>query len=649
MTTATVGSTTPDPNPGNNSSTVTTAVSNSYVLPTTTMITPPTSPQGGPGGFNLAVQGTGFTQASKILFNGVQRATTAFQDDQNISTPIVQADLAAAAVISVTVSNPGPGGGTSNAQTYTITSNKLGQTITFNPITPHTFGDAPFGLTATASSGLGVSFSIVGGTGSGTINGTTLTITGAGTITIQADQAGNASFNPAPPVQQTLTVNKANQTITFGALANKLVSDPPFNLAATSTSGLVVTFTATIGANLVNINGNTVTLVAIGSVTIQANQAGNNNFNAAPPVNQGFTIAKGTALLTLNTPTQIADGTPKVATVTTTPPGLTGVVITYNGSTTPPTAPGTYAVSASLNNPNFTGNVVTGSLRLVSFSPSSQNINPGTSGSANTSPAGNPSVSATLNHAAGGAAANLTVGVYSANPSDRGLLEVGGGYGDIKVTNSNSGDTATINYYYPASVTGSNETQLQFFYFTGFAWALVRDGSGNLPTKNTTDNLDGTTSGGRFTVTLNNTTSTPKISQLNGTFLSAALAIMGDCDLSGVVNVTDLLFMANALAGNLTLTPTQKAACDVFNDNKGQITVQDLFTLANFLAGNTQTLPVNVGGPISNPGDTVPEAFLSPPLVELNLGSSGQLYRSRLNELVLMTLFDRQRLSFVPL
>ena len=123
---------------------------------------------------------------------------------------------------------------------------------------------------------------------------------------------------------------------------------------------------------------------------------------------------------------------------------------------------------------------------------------------------------------------------------------------------------------------------------------------------------------------------------------------MGDCDLSGIVNVTDLLVMANALAGNVTLTPTQKGACDVFNYNKGLITIQDLFTLANFLAGNTQTLPVNTGGAIENPGDTIPEAFLNPPLDQLNPGSSGQMSRARLNEFVLMTLFDRQKRRFVP-
>jgi len=474
-----------------------------------------------------------------------------------------------------------------------------------------------------------------------------LTITAAGTILVKADQVGDSNFNPAQSVTQTLTVNKGNQAISFLPIPNQVVTNPPVILGAAASSTLPVTFNVTVGASLVSLSGIQVTLLGAGSVTIEASQAGDSNFNPATPVPQSFTIGKGTALLTLNTHTQIADGTPKVAIVTTTPPGLSGVVITYNGSTTAPTAAGTYAVSASLSNPNFNGNLVNGSMRIVSFSPTNQSVDPGTSQTASIPPAASsPGISTSLNHTVGGVAASLTVGVYSANPSDRGMLETGGGYADVKVTNSNSGDIATLNFYYPSTITGSNETQLQFFYFTGFGWALVKGSGGTIPTKDTTDNLDGTTSGGKFTVTLNNTTSTPRVNQLTGTFFTAALAIMGDCDLSGVVNISDLLFMANSLAGNVTLTPTQKGACDVFNDNKGLITVQDLFTLANFLAGNTQTLPVNTGGTIADPGDGVPAPFLSPPLTSPPVSLTSEIYRVRFDEFTPALLFDPPKRRF---
>src|SRR5947208_16834718 len=67
-----------------------------------------------------------------------------------------------------------------------------------------------------------------------------------------------------------------------------------------------------------------------------------------------MTITQGTATLTLTNLTQTYDGSPKAVIVTTTPGGLSGVSITFNGSATAPTDAGSYAVVASLNNPNYT-------------------------------------------------------------------------------------------------------------------------------------------------------------------------------------------------------------------------------------------------------------------------------------------------------
>jgi hypothetical protein len=92
-------------------------------------------------------------------------------------------------------------------------------------------------------------------------------------------------------------------------------------------------------------------------------------------------------------------------------------------------------------------------------------------------------------------------------------------------------------------------------------------------------------------VTLDNTSS-PKVSELTGTVFAATTAIMGDINGDNVVNVTDLLLMANILAGNFTPTSVQKDAADVLKDQNNNITVSDLITLANFLAGNTKTLPL---------------------------------------------------------
>jgi fibronectin type 3 domain-containing protein len=80
------------------------------------------------------------------------------------------------------------------------------QSITFNPLPGAVYGAMPFTLPATASSGLPVSFAV---SGPATISGSTLTITGAGMVTVTASQAGNAYYAAAASVSQSFTVAKA--------------------------------------------------------------------------------------------------------------------------------------------------------------------------------------------------------------------------------------------------------------------------------------------------------------------------------------------------------------------------------------------------------------------------------------------------------
>ncbi|HVS51711.1 MAG TPA: MBG domain-containing protein [Opitutaceae bacterium] len=70
--------------------------------------------------------------------------------------------------------------------------------------------------------------------------------------------------------------------------------------------------------------------------------------------NPGATLPPAPATITLSNLTQTYDGTPKSVTVTTAPSGLTPTV-TYNGSTTAPTATGTYTVVAKVSSPDYLG------------------------------------------------------------------------------------------------------------------------------------------------------------------------------------------------------------------------------------------------------------------------------------------------------
>lgn len=79
------------------------------------------------------------------------------------------------------------------------------QAISFPQIPNHLTTDPPFALVASATSGLDVLFEVI--SGPATINGNTLTLTGAtGEVVIEATQPGNGSFDPADPIQNTFLV-----------------------------------------------------------------------------------------------------------------------------------------------------------------------------------------------------------------------------------------------------------------------------------------------------------------------------------------------------------------------------------------------------------------------------------------------------------
>ncbi len=188
--------------------------------------------------------------------------------------------------VSVSASNTcGPSIGSSS---LAITVNKQNQTITFNALSAKAMGDAAFNLTATATSALPVTYAS-SNPAVATINGSTVALIGAGTTTITASQAGNDIFNAATNVLRDLVVNKGNQTITFAALTSKAIGNAPFALTASSSSGLAIEYSSS-NTSIATISGNTVTLVAPGSVTINANQAGNANYNAATQVSQIFCV-----------------------------------------------------------------------------------------------------------------------------------------------------------------------------------------------------------------------------------------------------------------------------------------------------------------------------------------------------------------------
>ncbi len=169
------------------------------------------------------------------------------------------------------------------------------QTIIFPAVPSHTAGDAPFQLGATASSGLEVAYTVIAGPA--TVIGNVVTLSGVGTVQIQATQTGNTDFAAATSVNRSFIVSLGTQTITFPQISNHMLGDAPFSLNAVASSGLPVNYVVTAGP--AKVSGNVVTLTGTGTVSIQASQTGNaTTYAAAIPVTQSFTVAKATQTIT---------------------------------------------------------------------------------------------------------------------------------------------------------------------------------------------------------------------------------------------------------------------------------------------------------------------------------------------------------------
>src|SRR5271165_2094160 len=165
------------------------------------------------------------------------------------------------------------------------------QTITFGQ-PPDSKVGAPVTLSASASSGLPVSFS--SGTPSVcTVKGSAVTTVAAGLCTITASQGGSARYAAAPDVSRSFQVNPVNpgptaQTITFGQPPDAKVG-APVTLSASASSGLPVSFSSGT-PSVCTVKGSAVTTVAAGLCTITASQGGSARYAAAPDVSRSFQV-----------------------------------------------------------------------------------------------------------------------------------------------------------------------------------------------------------------------------------------------------------------------------------------------------------------------------------------------------------------------
>jgi hypothetical protein len=227
---------------------------------------------------------------------------------------------------------------TSVNQSFTVAG--LAQTITFPTIAVQ-YAATTVGLTATASSGLTVTYTTTTPTIC-SVSGATASSLISGTCTIAAMQAGHSVYSAVTAVYHSFYINLAHQTITFSAVGSH-VELTSVALSATASSGLAVSFASTTPAVCtVAASATTASLLAPGTCTIHATQAGNAAYNLAPAVNQSFTV---TQTQTITFPAIAAQYA--LTSVNLTATASSGLPVTY-ASTTPTICSVSGATASSL-------------------------------------------------------------------------------------------------------------------------------------------------------------------------------------------------------------------------------------------------------------------------------------------------------------
>jgi hypothetical protein len=248
-------------------------------------------------------------------------------------------------------------------------------TLSFATITAETYGAAPFAVSATSASSGVVTYTVV--SGPATIVGSTVTLTGAGTVLLSASQAANGNY-AAATTTTTFTVTTEVPTLAFATIAAKTHGAAPFVVSATSASSGAVSYSVVSGP--ATIVGNMVTLTGAGTVVLSASQAANGNY-AAATTTTSFTVATEVPTLSFATiPAETFGNAAFTVSATSTSSGaVTYTVVsgpaTIVGSTVTLTGSGTVMLSASqAANGNYAAATTTTSFTVATEVPTLGNL-----------------------------------------------------------------------------------------------------------------------------------------------------------------------------------------------------------------------------------------------------------------------------------
>jgi hypothetical protein len=217
--------------------------------------------------------------------------------------------LTGAGTVTIRASQVANGNYAAATATTSFTVAVKAPTLSFDAIAAQTYGNAPFVVSAASASSGAITYTVV--SGPATLAGSTVTLTGAGAVTIRASQVANGNYAAATATTN-FTVAAEVPVLNFSAIANQTYGAAPFLVSATSASSGTVTYSVTSGP--ASISGNTVTLTGVGTVLLRASQAANGNY-AAAAATTSFPVKPNTPTLSWNAPSPITYGTALSATL----------------------------------------------------------------------------------------------------------------------------------------------------------------------------------------------------------------------------------------------------------------------------------------------------------------------------------------------
>ncbi len=267
--------------------------------------------------------------------------------------------------VTATVADPNYTG----AGAATLTISKAAATVTLISAV-QTYTGSPIALTATASptvAGFTYSYS---GTGSTSYGPTANAPTNVGTYAVTATVADP---NYTGTGTATLTISKATATVTLNS-AVQTYTGSPIALVATASPNVAGFTYSYAGTGSTSYGPSATPPTNAGSYAVTATV---NDTNYSGTGSAALTIAPAASVVTLNSVTQTYTGSP-VPVLALASPSVAGFTYSYTGtgstsygpSATPPTNAGTYAVTATVNDPNYTGSAST----TLTITPAVQSI-----------------------------------------------------------------------------------------------------------------------------------------------------------------------------------------------------------------------------------------------------------------------------------